>query len=100
MKCNTGLKWVNKLIERSIANKPFRALFKTKDPKLNRSFVWCYLYIQKQLPEVFCEKGVLRNFAKCTGKSLCQSFFLNKVAGLRQTLTHVSSCEKRTPFII
>ena len=26
-------------------------------------------------------KGVLRNFAKFTGKHLCQSLFLNKVAG-------------------
>ena len=26
-------------------------------------------------PEVFCKKGVLRNFAKFTGKHLCQSFF-------------------------
>ena len=34
-------------------------------------------------PEVFCEKGVLRNFAKFTGKHLWQSLFLNKVAGLR-----------------
>ena len=34
-------------------------------------------------PEVFCKKGVLRNFAKFTGKHLCQSFFFNKVAGLR-----------------
>ena len=29
-------------------------------------------------PEVFCKKGVFRNFAKFTGKHLCQSFFLNK----------------------
>ena len=28
-------------------------------------------------------KGVLRNFAKFTGKHLCQRLFLNKVAGLR-----------------
>ena len=34
-------------------------------------------------PEVFCKKGVLRNFAKFTGKHLCQSLFFNKVAGLR-----------------
>ena len=27
-------------------------------------------------------KGVLRNFAKFTGKHLCQGFFFNKVAGL------------------
>ena len=32
-------------------------------------------------PEVSC-KGVLRNFKKFTGKHLCQSFFLKKVAGL------------------
>ena len=34
-------------------------------------------------PEVFCKKGVLRNFAKITEKHLCQSLFFNKVAGLR-----------------
>ena len=47
------------------------------------------------LPEVFCKKGVLRNFAKFTGKHLCQSLFLNKVAGLRllpiQGFTHTFS---------
>ena len=32
-------------------------------------------------PEVFCEKGVLKNFAKFSGKHLCQSLFFNKVAG-------------------
>ena len=32
----------------------------------------------------FAKKGVLRNFAKFTGKHLCQSLFFNKVAGLRQ----------------
>ena len=34
-------------------------------------------------PEVFCKKGVLRNFAKITVKHPCQSLFFNKVAGLR-----------------
>ena len=29
------------------------------------------------------EKGVLKKFTKFTGKDLCQSLFLNKVAGLR-----------------
>ena len=33
---------------------------------------------QKQLP-----RGVLRNFAKFTGKRLCKSLFFNKVSGLR-----------------
>ena len=32
-------------------------------------------------PDVFCEKGVLRNFTKFTGKHLCQNLFFNKVAG-------------------
>ena len=34
-------------------------------------------------PDVFCKQGVLRNFAKFTGKHLCQSRFINRVAGLR-----------------
>ena len=38
---------------------------------------------QKQPPEVFCEKGVLRNFAEFAGKHLCQSLFNNEVAGPR-----------------
>ena len=33
---------------------------------------------------MFCKKGVLRNFTKLTGKHLCQSFFFDKVAGLRR----------------
>ena len=40
------------------------------------------------------KKNVLRNFAKFTGKHLCQSFFFKKVAGLSpQTLAQVFSCE-------
>ena len=44
-------------------------------------------------------RGVLRNFAKFTGKHLCQSLFFNKVAGAacnfikKETLTQVFSCE-------
>ena len=34
-------------------------------------------------PEVFYKKGVLRNFAKFTGKHLYQRLFFNKVTGLR-----------------
>ena len=59
----------------------------------------CYLsvllYIQHLLPHHHCyyseavvrrcsiKKGVLRNFAKFTGKHLCQSLFFDKIAGLR-----------------
>ena len=38
--------------------------------------------------EVFCRKKVPSNFAKRPGKHLCQSCFLNKVAGLRSALWH------------
>ena len=55
-------------------------------------------------------KGVLRNFAKFTGKYLCQSLFFNKVAGLRPaTLLKKRLCRScfpvnfskflRTPFL-
>ena len=40
-----------------------------------------HIIMQKQPPEVLCKKGVLRNFAKFTGKHLCRSLFFNKVAG-------------------
>ena len=38
---------------------------------------------------MFCKKGVLRNFAKITGKDLCQSLCFNK----KETLAQVFSCE-------
>ena len=39
--------------------------------------------IERQPTELFCEKGVLGNFTKFTGRHLCQSLFFNKVPGLR-----------------
>ena len=39
---------------------------------------------QKQPPEVFYKKAVLKNFVLFTGKHLCWSLFFNKVAGLRR----------------
>ena len=57
------------------------------------SFSWKTPSIfQKQSPEMLCEKGVLRNFAKFTGKHLCQSFFFNKVAAL-SSRAQVFCCE-------
>ena len=46
-------------------------------------------------PTVFCEKGVLRNFAKFTGKHLCQSLFFNKFLFFikKETLAQTFSCE-------
>ena len=36
----------------------------------------------KQPPEMFCKKGVLKNFAKFTGKHQSQNLFFNKVTGV------------------
>ena len=61
-------------------------------------------------PEVFYEKGVLRNFIKFTGKHLSQSVFFNKVTDLGPaTLFKKRLCHRcfpanfakfiRTPFL-
>ena len=61
--------------------------------------------LKKQPPELFCKKGVLRNFVKFTGKHLRQRLFL-----IKKSLWHrcfpaqVFSCEfceisKNTFFI-
>ena len=49
-------------------------------------------------PDVFCNKGTLRNFAKFIGKHLCQSLYFSKVAGTGnfikiETLAQVFSYE-------
>ena len=41
------------------------------------------VFDMKVFTEVFRKKGVLRSFAKFTGKHLCQSLYFNKVTGLR-----------------
>ena len=46
------------------------------------------LPLENSCPEVFCRKGVLRNFAKFTGKRPCQGNFIKK-----ETLAQVFSCK-------
>ena len=58
-------------------------------------FVMDYLSVvsfRSSRPEVLYKKGVLRNFAKFTGKHLCQSLFFNKVAGQASTLYSTGGC--------
>ena len=40
-------------------------------------------FLRSRHPDVFCEKGVLRNFTKFTGKHVCQVPFFNKFADLK-----------------
>ena len=51
--------------------------------KISRTLRMSNYSIQKEPPEVFCKKAILKNFAKFTGKHLCQSLFFHKVACLR-----------------
>ena len=64
---------------------------------LNRRSYQMNIQLRGSHPEVFCKKGVLRNFTKVTGKQLCQSLFFNKVASLiperKETLKQMFSCE-------
>ena len=48
------------------------------------NYNYLHLNVRSSHPELFCEKSILENFAKLTGKQLCQSLFFNKVADLRQ----------------
>ena len=66
------------------------------------------LSLHRNLTEVFCKKGILKNFAKFTGKHLRQGLFLNKFQVwalqiyLKKTLAQVFSCNfsksLRIPF--
>ena len=74
-------------------NKKNKNLSKTKRKKNTIQQKLCYSYsstgdiktwnvmkdIRKQPPEVFCEKCVLKNSTKFTGKHLCQSLFSIKL---------------------
>ena len=74
----------------------FRIITARSGPILHKKF-YCAMLSQTYLdnieytiflcrssrPKVFCKNGILKNFTKCTEKHLCQSLFLNKVAGLR-----------------
>ena len=83
----------------------------TQMKQLNERMFYIYkINEQKQPPEVFYKKGVLRNFTNFIGKHLRQSLFFNKVAGLspatllKKSLWHRCfpvNFEKflRTPFL-
>ena len=66
-------------------------LYKKEIPSFfHRRLIWEELFSgylllwRSSLPEVFCEKGVVRKFTKFTEKHLCQRLFFNKVAGLKR----------------
>ena len=52
---------------------------------MNAEIFVCVL-VKSSRPEVFCKKGVLRNFTKFTGKHLCQGLFFTEFAGFRPAI--------------
>ena len=51
--------------------------------KIEFSEEFMVMWREGQPTEVFCKKGILRNFTKFTVKRLCQSLFLIKLQALR-----------------
>ena len=54
-----------------------KSIYKSRDGNVNT-----LMKIRSSGRYMFCKKGVLRNFAKFTGKHLCQSLIFNKAGGL------------------
>ena len=57
-----------------------------------------YILFWKQPLDVFCKKGVLRNFEKFIGKRLCQRLLLNKETLARVFSFEFSEISKNTFF--
>ena len=81
-----------------------------KERKNWKTEKFCKPKVSGSCPEVFCKKGILKNFTKFTGKHLRQSLIFYKVSGLslqlikKETLVQVFFCEfceifKNTFFI-
>ena len=70
----------------------YRITLKLQKSDVTRSYHSLPTVIQKQPPDLFYKKGVLKNFAKFTGTHLCLSLFLVKPLK-KETLAQVFSCE-------
>ena len=58
-------------------------MFRQETRKTSVMFAICERNSRSSRSEVFCKKGVVRNFTKFTAKHLCESLVFNKVASLR-----------------
>ena len=105
-------------LTKSVSTKPRKfkesfSLFDHSDKKKKELYTAIPLYRCKSRSNhrrCSVKNGVLRNFAKFAGKHLCQSLFLNKVAGLRPAillkkrlwhssfLLHLAKISKSTSF--
>ena len=60
-------------------------------------------FFKNSRPEMFCKKGLFKNFLKFTEKHLCQSLLFNKVATLlnfiKDTLKAFDDCKNEQKSI-
>ena len=80
--------WQNYVMHQRRSKAAVRRRFtKQVSLKIMKNLQECFcagvVFYRSSCLEIFCRKGFLRNFAKFTGKHLCQSLFFTKVAGLR-----------------
>ena len=85
-----SLGWTNKVLN----------LFRQNKEVLKKTYSFTVRIIFSKCFYLFCEKGVLRNFAKFKGKHLCQTLFLQQSCSLQArkfikkgTLAQVFSCK-------
>ena len=60
----------------------YKNTIKNCSTTLQAFFFLSFFLHHKQPPKMLFKKGALRNFAKFTGKHLCQSLIFNKAGGL------------------
>ena len=77
--------WLYKYIKGILKNLPISSpSHRNNMPKVPHYFLrHAHTRYRSSRLEVFCKKGVVRNFAKVTGKHLCQSLLFGIVEGLR-----------------
>ena len=68
-------------------------IFRTSFPENTSGGLLLLLFRWSSHRRCSVKEGVLKNFAKFTGKHLCQRIFFNKIAALKKTLAQVFYCE-------
>ena len=90
------------MIGRLLEKCPFHGIFLVRifprSDCIRRATEWTFFKNRSSRSEVFCKKGVLKNFAKFAGKHLRLSLFFNKETYFmyfvkKETLAQMFSCE-------
>ena len=68
-------------------------IFRTSFPENTSGGLLLLLFRWSSHRRCSVKEGVLKNFAKFTGKHLCQRIFFNKIAALKKTLAQVFYCD-------